>query len=42
MRPAVYSLQRSNHNKSEWCYDGYNIVYQRNDLLKVVIFITPG
>jgi hypothetical protein len=34
MRPAVFSLQKAKHLSSPWHYDGYNIVYQRNDLIK--------
>ena len=30
MRPVFYSYQRSKQGSKEWCYAGYNIVYQRN------------
>lgn len=30
MRPVFYSYQQSKESSKEWCYGGYNIVYQRN------------
>ena len=34
MRPVVFSLQKMAQLGTEWHYDGYNLVYQRNELLK--------
>lgn len=34
MRPVVFSLQKMAQSGTEWHYDGYNLVYQRNELLK--------
>lgn len=39
MRPAIFSLRKYRQQQLQWHYDGQNVVYQRNELLKVRILV---